>query len=110
MQQEEFLPAVSELKARGKSIRAIAEELGVNRGRVDRALKKLALSATEKLATQADKSPVGDGTDREVFVGRNHEVELLTIALADALTSGLEFTDCRFELHLKHGIQVLLAA
>ncbi len=86
MQQEEFLLAVSELKARGKSIRAIAEELGVNRGRVDRALKKLALSATEMLARQAGISHTADGTGRDLFVGRRHEMDELKAALEDALT------------------------
>ena len=77
MQQEEFLQAVSQLKARGKSIRAIAAELGVNRGRVDRAFKKLALPGTEKLK----EGPGGD-----VFVGRRLELQVLTTALADALS------------------------
>ena len=136
MQQEEFLPAVRELKARGKSIRAIAEELGVNRSRVERALEKLALSTTEKLVTQADKSPIENRTDRNVFVGRHHEVELLKTALADALSGpgrivmlsgepGIGKTRLAQEigvvaarlvvlspriLGLKHGIEVLLAA
>ena len=77
VQQEEFLQAVSQLKARGKSIRAIAAELGVNRGRVDRAFKKLALPGTEKLK----EGPGGD-----VFVGRRLELQVLTTALADALS------------------------
>ena len=77
MEREEFLQAVRDLKAGGKSIRAIASELGVNRGRVDRTLKKL--------AREADTSHTADGTGRDVFVGRRHEMGELRAALEDAL-------------------------
>ena len=84
MEREEFSQAVNELRARGESIRSIAEELGVNRGKVDRTLKKLALSATEKLIPQAERPVAVDGTGRDVFVGRRHEMGELRAALESA--------------------------
>ena len=85
MGREELLQAVEKLRTQGNSIRAIATELGVNRGRVERALKKLALSATETPIPQADTSRAADGTGRDVFVGRRHEMDVLKAALEDSL-------------------------
>ena len=69
MDREHFIRSIHALRKQGKSIRAIAVDLGVNRGRVARALK----------ASQGRPS-VGTGP----FVGRHLEMSTLTAALDEA--------------------------
>ena len=70
MNREHFLESVLALQSQGKSIRAIAAELGVNRGRVARALKA---NASQSLTPTAS------------FIGRQQELGTLTTALDEAL-------------------------
>lgn len=70
MNRERFLDSTLALHRQGKSIRAIAADLGVNRGRVARALK----AASNRPAQ--DMGP---------FVGRQPELRTLTAALDGVL-------------------------
>ena len=82
MNREQFLQHVRSLRSEGNSIRAIAAELGVNRGRVDRALRAMALR-------QAKTSDIGNlpSRDDNPFVGRHREMTTLRSSLSLA-TSG----------------------
>ena len=82
MNREQFLQHVRSLRSEGNSIRAIAAELGVNRGRVDRALRAMALR-------QAKTSDIGNlpSRDDNPFVGRHREMTTLKSSLGLA-TSG----------------------
>lgn len=70
MDRQSFIKATLDLRSQGKSIRAIATDLGVDRGRVDRALK--ASQSASSVRSNPDTSP---------FVGRAAEKAALTVAL-----------------------------
>ena len=69
MDREHFIRSIHALRKQGKSIRAIAADVGVNRGRVARALKA---------------SPGTPPVDTGSFVGRHLEMRTLTAALDEA--------------------------
>lgn len=70
MNREHFLESILALQRQGKSIRAIAEDLGVNRGRVARAL------------TANASKPIAPS---DSFIGRQQELGTVTTALDEAL-------------------------
>jgi DNA-binding CsgD family transcriptional regulator/tetratricopeptide (TPR) repeat protein len=74
MDRSQFLRKVRQLRDEGKSIRAIAFELGVHRNRVHRAITQW--------EARAPKLPSDDG----IFVGRQREMGQLTAALDDAIS------------------------
>ena len=69
MDREHFIRSIHDLRKQGKSIRAIAADVGVNRGRVARALK----------ASQGRPT-----VDTGSFVGRQQEMLELSAALDEA--------------------------
>jgi transcriptional regulator with AAA-type ATPase domain len=75
-----FLQQVEHLRDQGQSIRTIAAALGVNRGRVERAVKMLVLRLSDRLEGHGEGSPAG------IFVGRQREMDALRTALEDALS------------------------
>ena len=79
MDREHFLQRVEHLREQGQSIRAIAAALGVNRGRVERATKISALRRNSRAGPQGASQRSG------IFVGRQHEMDILRTMLADAL-------------------------
>jgi DNA-binding CsgD family transcriptional regulator/tetratricopeptide (TPR) repeat protein len=82
MEREKFLAQVKHLGDEGKTIRAIAAELGVHRSRVQRALASLAL-----VKPPEDGRPSSQGSSwLSVFVGRQREMALLSVALDEALS------------------------
>src|SRR2546423_1535929 len=88
MDREHFLQQVEHLHDRGQSIRTIAAALGVNRGRVERAVKMLSLQRSSRPGRQDEIRPPG------LFVGRQREMEALratleqaSLRLSDAITS-----------------------
>ncbi len=72
MERAEFLLKVRALRNEGKSIRAIASELGVHRNRVHRALR-----APIEEAAHAPEC----GLDYFPLIGREYEIRRLTSAL-----------------------------
>jgi DNA-binding CsgD family transcriptional regulator len=80
MDRAHFLQQVERLRDQGKSIRTIAAALDVNRGRVERAVKMLALRRSDRLGEHGERKPPG------IFVGRQHEMDALQTALDDALS------------------------
>ncbi|MCH8310003.1 MAG: AAA family ATPase [Chloroflexi bacterium] len=76
--QEQLLQQVQSLRSEGKSIRAIAAELGVNRGRIDRGLRALARRQEQTHVPQAD--------DSDPFVGRHREMAMLRSSLEQAIS------------------------
>jgi predicted ATPase len=79
MDREYFLQQVERLREQGKSIRAIAAALGVNRGRVERAIKISALRRSYRPGHQSESQR------SSIFVGRQHEMDMLRTTLEDAL-------------------------
>ena len=79
MEREQFLEQVAALRREDKSIRVIAGELGVPKGRVERALKALFPRA-------ADRSDMASRSASRVFIGRENEMSALTAALDEALS------------------------
>ena len=71
MDSDHFIRSIHALRKQGKNIRAIAAELGVNRGRVARGLK----------ASQGRPT-----VDTGPFVGRQQEISELSAALNKALS------------------------
>ena len=84
MDQEQFLERVYALRQEGKSIRAIASELGTYKTKVQRVLKSL--------AAPSDPDAMARNIDSRVFVGRKHEMEELQAALADARSGRARIT------------------
>ena len=83
MNREEFLARVHELRYHGKSIRAIATELGVHRSRVERGLRAVARTTPDEMAPRlALSTPSQSNT----FVGRRQEMGDLKAALQDAMS------------------------
>ena len=80
MDREHFLQQVEHLREQGKSIRTIATALGVNRGRVERAIKISALQQRYR-SSQHDES-----RQSGLFVGRQREMDTLRTTLDDALS------------------------
>lgn len=76
LDQQELVARMMSLRAEGKTIRAIADELGVNRNWVHRRLKDAALRP--QLAQDSHSFP-------GVFAGRRYEMESLRTALETAL-------------------------
>ena len=79
MDREHFSAAGEHLREQGQSIRAIAAALGVNRGRVERAIKISALQRSYRPGQQSESRRSG------IFVGRQHEMDILRTTLEDAL-------------------------
>jgi transcriptional regulator with AAA-type ATPase domain len=79
MDREHFLQRIEHLREQGQSIRAIAAALGVNRGRVERSVKISALRRSGRSSQQDQSRPPG------IFVGRQHEMDILRTTLEDAL-------------------------
>jgi hypothetical protein len=80
MDRQSLLQQLYRLRREGKSIRAIASELGVHPSRVQRALRSLDQSVT----------PLGQRLPllwpkQGIFVGRQRELDQLTGALGDTL-------------------------
>jgi predicted ATPase len=80
MDRERFLQQVAYLREQGKSIRIIATALGVNRGRVERGVKMLALRHRKSHGRYDQSRLLG------VFVGRQYEMDTLRTTLAEALS------------------------
>jgi transcriptional regulator with AAA-type ATPase domain len=78
----QFLQQVSSLRSEGKSIRAIAAGLGMDRGRVDRDL--VTLTRTQ---TNPPETSIPSGHHGRPFVGRQREMATLTPSL-DLAVSG----------------------
>ena len=87
MEHNQLLHKVNSLRNQGKSIRAIATELNVNRGRVDRALRALGRAPSGRLPAQSGFARSSVGLTEGAFVGRNRELELMKRALEGALSS-----------------------
>lgn len=83
MDRHQLLHSVRMLRRQGKSIRTIAAELGVNRGRVARALKALERVSVTTSPGMADRSHGPGGMTEGPFVGRQHELGQLQAMLAD---------------------------
>jgi len=79
MDREHFLQQVEHLRDQGQSIRTIAAALSVNRGRVERAIKMSALRRSYSPGQQGESRRSG------IFVGRQHEMDMLRTTLEDAL-------------------------
>jgi predicted ATPase/DNA-binding CsgD family transcriptional regulator len=79
MDREHFLQQVEHLREQGQSIRTIAAALGVNRGRVERAIKTSSLRRSYRPGQQ------GESWQSSIFVGRQHEMDMLRTTLEDAL-------------------------
>ncbi len=75
-----FLKQVKVLREQGLSIRAIAAELSVHKGRVERALKLV--------VSRQDLDKLGPRNDpaNRIFVGRQQELDDLKAALEESLT------------------------
>jgi DNA-binding CsgD family transcriptional regulator len=76
--REQLLQQIESLRSEGKSIRAIAAELGVNRGRIDRALRALARRQEQVRVSQADVT--------DPFIGRHREMAMLRSSLEQAIS------------------------
>jgi predicted ATPase/DNA-binding CsgD family transcriptional regulator len=74
-----FLQQVEHLHEQGQSIRTIAAALGVNRGRVERAIKISALRRSYRPGHQSESRQAS------IFVGRQREMDMLRTTLEDAL-------------------------
>jgi hypothetical protein len=79
MDRAYFLQQAELLREQGKSMRTIAAALGVNRGRVERALKISALRGSYRLGQQ------GASQRSDIFVGRQREMDILRTTLEEAL-------------------------
>ncbi len=80
MKRSNLLQQVKDLRAEGKSVRAVAAELGVYKSRVQRALKALALESDVNETSPAEVLTV------EQFVGRRRELAALQSALENTLS------------------------
>ncbi len=86
MERQLLLNGVHVLRKEGKSIRAIASELGVHPSRVQRALKSLDQALAEEHFPTSGTSSSLSRPEASVFVGRQGEMGVLTTALANALS------------------------
>jgi transcriptional regulator with AAA-type ATPase domain len=85
VEKQNLQELVKRLRGEGKSIRAIAEELGVHRSRVHRAMKALTASPNVALPS-APVTPGSLGAPEDAtFVGRQQEMAELKAALQDTL-------------------------
>ena len=87
MDRHQLLHSVRMLRRQGKSIRTIAAELGVNRGRVARALKALERAPVAIFPGMADRSHGPWGMTEGPFVGRQPELEQLQAMLMDVASA-----------------------
>ena len=83
MDRAEFLEQVRRLRDSGKSIRAIASDLGVHRSRVERGLNSLARGLRED-STSVLNLGLQFVTRAEALVGRQSEMDELKAALEEA--------------------------
>jgi tetratricopeptide (TPR) repeat protein len=83
MERHQLLHNVRMLRRQDKSIRTIAAELGVNRGRVARALKALARIAVATSPGMAGRGHELGAMADGLFVGRQKELAQLQAMLAD---------------------------
>lgn len=79
MDRELFRQQVEHRREQGQSIRAIAAALGVDRGRVERAIKISVLRRSYR------PGQWGESRRSTIFVGRQHEMDILRTTLEDAL-------------------------
>ena len=86
MQRQFFLEQVRRLRSEGKSIRVIASELGVPKGRVERGLKSLAHVIEGPPGETPGATSYGLTRITGPFVGRLREMAQLADALAAAST------------------------
>ena len=82
MEREQLFREVAYLRSQRLSIRAIAAKLGVNRGRVERALKAGALPQQPR---NQPASPSSYSLATNIFVGYQRELEELKACLEDTL-------------------------
>ena len=82
MEREQLFREVAYLRGQRLSIRAIAAKLGVNRGRVERALKAGALP---QLPRNRPASPSSYSLATNIFVGYQQELQQLQDSLEDTL-------------------------
>ena len=82
MEREQLFREVAYLRSQRLSIRAIAAKLGVNRGRVERALKAGALPQVPR---NQPASPFSYSLTTNIFVGYQRELEDLKACLEDTL-------------------------
>lgn len=87
MDRHQLLYNVRMLRRQGKSIRTIAADLGVNRGRVARALKTLERVPIAISPGIANRSHGLGGITEGPFVGRQHELGQLQAMLADVASA-----------------------
>ena len=85
MNRPQFLENVQLLREEGKSIRAIATELGVHPSRVQRVLKRLDRRLPKESVAVPAKLDSLLGPEARPFVGRQSEIDKLKEALDDAL-------------------------
>ena len=81
MERQKLIWEVTNLRRQGHSIRIIAAKLGVNRGRVERALRATA-------QPQISKDSLGTGFDSmaDTFVGYPREIQQLKARFEDTLS------------------------
>ncbi len=82
MERQQLFREIAYLRSKGLSIRAIAAELGVNRGRVERALKT---ETRRRLPEESTISPSLPRLSTSVFVGYRRELQQLQDSLEDTL-------------------------
>ena len=85
MNRPQFLENVQLLREEGKSIRAIATELGVHPSRVQRVLKRLDRRLPKESVAVPAKLDSLLVPEARPFVGRKSEIDKLKEALDDAL-------------------------
>ncbi|MFQ6026565.1 MAG: AAA family ATPase [Dehalococcoidia bacterium] len=85
MDREFLLERVGSLRGQGKSIRAIAAELGIHPSRVQRAAQQLDRQRQAESAAASAQLDAMLGPDIGTFVGRQREIDQLREALDDAL-------------------------
>ena len=82
MERQQLIREVTYLRSQQLSIRAIAANLGINRGRVERALKAGVL---RQLPQDQSASPSSYSLSTNIFVGYKRELEELKACLEDTL-------------------------
>jgi transposase len=87
MDRDELFSGVKRLRAEGKSIRAIVQDLGVHRSTVARALKIPTPPSGEEAVPRPTSGPSPGRLSQGVFVGRQRKMAELQATLEDA-TSG----------------------
>jgi hypothetical protein len=86
MDRESRVDQVHRLRQEGRSIRAIASELGLHPSKVQRVLKALGQRAGPNLNSLMEQWAPQFHRGTGVFVGRQREMEELREALEDALS------------------------